>query len=570
MIFAHFGETHLFCTSIITKLIKHLGANLYTYPGGTIAPLLHEAKRDKIKTVVAKNEQGAGYMALAEANLYHRPAFTTVTSGPGITNLMTIIADAYYDSAPLIIISGQVGTTDLNRSDQLRQRGFQEVPIINMVQPITKKTFQPHSVEEMVDAIHDAIRIANSGRKGPVLIDLPMNVQLEKIDDERLNKLVNFDRITPKKIKYTSSIAEFKEIEEILIAAQKPLILLGAGAQESWKEIRHFVKKSQIPAITNLRGLGVLGKGHSEGWIGHTGTPWANTMLFEADVVLVLGSRLDVRQTGSQTDSFNNKKVIHVDIDETELDFCRINNTIKVHASIEVFISAVKPIVEVNKQWLSRLTEIKNSHPLDDQGHDVIGCDPQAILGYINKQITTRQSLITTGVGSHQHWVARYLDFDNDYVRLFTSAGHGTMGYGLPTAIGLQYLQKDTLVICVDGDGSFQMNIQELAMIDELNLNVKILLLDNNRLGLVSQFQNITFDDDPTTGNVKNPNFQAIAKAYNIEAFYLDSFNPQTIDNWLKHPTASLLQIKIKYDTPISPMLLGGQNLNAMWSYNEK
>jgi len=565
-------EKNVFSTSIITKLIKYLNCHLYTYPGGTIAPLLHEAKHDKIEIIVSKSEQGAGYMALSEANLNYKPAFIAVTSGPGITNLITVIADAYYDSTPLIIISGQVGTPDLNRNSSLRQRGFQEIPIVDMVQPITKKTFQPHTVEEMVDAIHEAICIATSGRKGPVLIDLPMNVQLTKITEEQLSEYVDISRLKPKNILPPPSQPELEKISRIINEAQKPLILLGSGAQEHWQEIRGFVGQSKLPAITSLRGLGILDKNVFEGWIGHTGTPWANSMLFEADVILVLGSRLDVRQTGSQTETLSNKIIIHVDIDTEELNFCRIDNTIKVHSTSEAFIAKLLPLININNHsaWQKRIIELQTTLKFDDQGHEIIGCDPKAILEHINLELKNRKSLVTTGVGSHQHWVARYIDFDNKKCRLFTSAGHGTMGYGLPTAIGLQHLKKDHLVICIDGDGSFQMNIQELALIKELNLNLKILVLDNNRLGLVSQFQNITFDDDPTTGNIINPDFLKIAKAYGLTSFYMDKFDENLINKWLDHPGASFLQVKIKYDTPISPMMLGGQELNNMWSYNEK
>lgn len=561
----------MFSTSIISKLIKQLGANLYTYPGGTIAPLLHEAKKDKIATIVSKNEQGAGYMALAEANLKHSPAFVTVTSGPGITNLITVIADAYYDSAPLIILSGQVGTPDLNRSAQLRQRGFQEVPIVEMVKTITKKTFQPQNVTELAEAIHQAIKISNSGRKGPVLIDLPMNVQLTKINDSELaqflasNNSVMDNMTLPVEDKLVEKAATF------IHQAKKPLILLGAGAQPHWEKVREFVQKSKLPTITSLRGLGVLDKSCFDGWIGHTGTPWANTMLFESDLVLVLGSRLDVRQTGSQTDTLANKKVIHVDIDDSELTHCRVANTLQVHCQLETFIEQLLPLLKPADiaPWKQQVKQLKQQLSLDDIGHDAVGCNPEQILTYINQQLAPHNYLVTTGVGSHQHWAARYIDFDNKKSRLFTSAGHGTMGYGLPTAIGLQYLEQDKLVLCIDGDGSFQMNIQELALIEEFDLKLKILLLDNQRLSLVSQFQNITFADDPTTGNVKNPDFKAIAEAYGLDCFYIDSLNTEVIDNWLNNPKASLLHVQIKHDTPISPMLLGGQELNDMWRHNE-
>jgi acetolactate synthase-1/2/3 large subunit len=193
---------------------------------------------------------------------------------------------------------------------------------------------------------------------------------------------------------------------------------------------------------------------------------------------------------------------------------------------------------------------------------------PQYILQYINSKIKHTKTNITTGVGSHQHWVARYIDFDNERCKLFTSAGHGTMGYGLPTAIGLSNLSKDTLTICIDGDGSFQLNIQELALIQEFNLKLKILIFDNSRLGIVSQFQNITFKDDPTTGHIKNPDFISIAQAYGIKGFYMDTFDENTLNTWLSIDEACLLHVKINHDTPLSPMLLGGQNMNEMWYFN--
>ena len=192
----------MFSTSIIAKIIKECSGNLFLYPGGTIAPLLNECEQINVNLVVSKNEQGAGYMALAEAQLKNKPAFVAVTSGPGATNIITPIADAYYDSIPLIVITGQVGTTDLERSKDIRQRGFQEVPIVDMVKTITKKVFQPKSVEELSYAIHEAYIIANSNRKGPVLIDLPMNTQLQKIDEEILNKLLNIEKLKTQLIYY--------------------------------------------------------------------------------------------------------------------------------------------------------------------------------------------------------------------------------------------------------------------------------------------------------------------------------------------------------------------------------
>lgn len=562
----------MYATSIITRIIKHISGNLYVYPGGTIAPLLHEAKNDSINIIVSKNEQGAGYMALSEAALFHRPAFVAVTSGPGITNLITTISDAYFDSIPLIIISGQVGTADLDRCDSIRQRGFQEVSIVDMVKPITKTIFQPRSVEEISFAIHEATKISMDGRKGPILIDLPMNIQLIDIDEDVLKNSVNIDKMFSDKIEDDIQNDLLNEVIFSLNNAKKPLVLLGAGAQEEYKIIRDFLEKSNIPTISSLRGLGVISGDLFHGWIGHTGTPWANSILFEADTILVLGSRLDVRQTGSETKFLDNKKIIHIDVDVEELVNCRIKNTIKINSTIKNFIEKINNKIEIKNinSWIEEIKEFKKVLKLNDDGKNNEGLNPSKVLMAINEVIKDKNSFITTGVGSHQHWAARYLDFDNNKCRLFTSAGHGTMGYGLPTAIGLQYLNKDDLVICIDGDGSFQMNIQELALIKELNLKVKILLLNNDRLSLVSQFQNITFNDDPTTGNVINPDFTAIVKAYGIESLNMDVFNPDLIKKWINTDNASFLHVKIKYDAPISPMLLGGQKLNEMWYYEKK
>jgi acetolactate synthase-1/2/3 large subunit len=559
----------MYSTSIIATIIKEFSGNLFLYPGGTIAPLLYECKRINVNLIVSKNEQGAGYMALAEAQLLNKPSFVAVTSGPGATNIITPIADAYYDSIPLIVITGQVGIADLERSKDIRQRGFQEVPIINMVKDITKEVFQPRSIEEFSSAIHKAYIIANSNRKGPVLIDLPMNIQLQKIDDNIFHNLINLDIL---KIKEKMQIIDDELIYEcarVINLAQKPIILLGGGTQEKWEKIRGFLKTINIPIISTLRGLGVVNDSNYHGWIGHTGFPWSNEILFEADVILVLGSRLDVRQTGSETYILDEKKVIHIDIDINELDNCRIKNTIKINSTVESFLELItsKMILKDNKDWEIQIREIKNSYKLQDDNGRCKGVNPSEILKYIDEITNNQNTLITTGVGSHQHWVARYIKFDNQSRKFFCSAGHGTMGYSLPVALGLKYISPDSLVICIDGDGSFQINIQELALIDELNLNLKILVMDNNKLGIVSQFQNITFGDDPTTGDFKNPNFVEIAKAYRIDAYFIDTFDEEIVKKWINSKRASLLHVKIKYDAPLSPMLLGGQKLNKMWKY---
>ena len=347
----------MFNAQIISSIIKITTNKLYVYPGGTIAPLLHECKLDKVELFVSKSEQGAGYMAIAEALSTHKPAFVTVTSGPGATNIITCIADAYYDSIPLVILTGQVGTADLARSKKLRQRGFQEVPIADMVKDITKKVFQPINVQELSDAIHAAYQISNSNRKGPVLIDMPMDIQLGLLEENELEKYLNFDSLSTKNTSYDIDENLIEESISLLNKAEKPLVLVGAGAQVDYKKIREFVENSSLPVISSLRGIGIISDENYKGWIGHTGMPWANKSLYEADTILVLGSRLDVRQTGTQTNVLDDKTLIHVDVDELELEECRIKNTIKINMPIESYLEHINKKVNTLdiSSWLPNM-----------------------------------------------------------------------------------------------------------------------------------------------------------------------------------------------------------------------
>lgn len=559
---------------LVAKQIAAMTKQLYLYPGGTIAPLLKACIEESVKLVVAKTEQGAGFMAMAEAKLYHRPAFVAVTSGPGASNLVTCIADAYYDSVPLVVLTGQVGTKDLARSPGLRQRGFQEIPIAQVVAPIVKKAFQPVNEQELRAHLQEAIALCQAGRKGPVLIDLPMDVQQIKVEfdyfDEQLfashahSLTINEDQAQKNRL-----------IVDQFLSAKKPLVLLGAGAQADWAIVREWVTSLGLPVVSSVRGLGIVTDNLYQGWVGHTGSPLANKVLFEADALLVLGSRLDVRQTGTQVHSFNNKWVAQVDLDHAELSECRILTNHSIQSSVRQFIQSL----ELNElvlpiscpHWWSDIDTWKASYVYDDEGVGE-GILPKDLLLTLDEELTHLNfpdTLITTGVGSHQQWVPRYVQFDNRTRRLFASAGHGTMGYGLPTALGLSFVERESCVICIDGDGSFQMNLQELALVRELGLKVKILIMDNQRLAIVSQFQNLVFGDDPTTGRFEGPELCFIAKAYGIE--YEKMYNQvdrAQIRAWLISPCASILHVDIQHDAPVSPMLLAGQTLDQMWYKN--
>lgn len=415
------------------------------------------------------------------------------------------------------------------------------------------------------------MELSQEDRPGPVLIDLPMDVQMADLPESLFNNFMN-DLIENKPKRSLPSIEKpvLNEIKSTLKKASRPLILGGAGAASSYMEIRAFVQKHKIPVITSLRGLGVFPTRNmlSAGWIGHTGMPWANWALLQSDWVLVLGSRLDVRQTGTMPNQLCGKKLFYVNNDYNELKNSRVPDVTPIHSSVSALLSSLQDDTSFAppdySEWITSINKKKREMPLQDHGNKN-GVAPDELLTFIDSITENQNTAVITGVGSHQQWAARYFTYSIPNKLFFTSAGHGTMGYALPVAIGVKRLHRDRLVICVDGDGSFQMNIQELALIRELNIPLKILIMDNGRLGIVSQFQNITFGDDPVTGNFYSPDFISIAKAYGLKSFDLPKMNELIIIDWLNEPGPALLRANIQHDAPVSPMLLAGQSLDNMW-----
>jgi len=514
-------------------------------------------------------------MAIADALLTGKPAFVAVTSGPGVTNVITCVADAFYDSIPLIVLTGQVGTADLQRPDTLRQRGFQEVPTSGLMARITKKTFQPHNLEELKDALLQAMAIAIDGRPGPVLLDLPMDVQLTEIPegmlDEFSNSLQNFS--PTQTTCFSDETSLLGQTADLLAHAERPLILVGGGSVAGFNAVRKLIQALNIPVVSSLRGIGVVPTRHPlyRGWIGHTGFPLANRIIHEADLILVLGSRLDVRQTGTEVEHFRSKEIVHVDIDREELSHSRIQTRLRIHSTVQQFadhfLNLAPRISPKIASWTTHLVNTQSDRDaLSDFGYEQ-GVRPDELLKYINTISEESKTAVVTGVGAHQQWASRYFSFDIPEKILLTSAGHGTMGFGLPVSLGIQMLDTERKVICIDGDGSFQMNLQELALASERNIPVKILIMNNARLGIVSQFQNITFGTDPVTGNFSGPNFTLISEAFGVKSWSMNTLNKETVKAWFHHEGPALLNVKIQHDAPVSPMLLAGQPLDKMWRH---
>jgi acetolactate synthase-1/2/3 large subunit len=558
-------------SELIDALKKNKIKDIFVYPGGTIAPILDLLEKKKIKTFCSRHEQGAGYAALAASKIKKKTQVCMVSSGPGVTNVVTPVADAYFDSIPMLIITGQVGQKDMKKSTGLRQRGFQEVDTISLFKSIVKASFQPKRPEEVYKIIDKAFQISIMGRPGPVLIDMPMNIQRGFLKNKRIfnsRKNIKITRIFYKKNK-------IKKIYDLFKKSKKPLILCGQGVilSNMEQEIRKISLKCQIPVTMSLMALGVISSDNkfSLGFHGHTGNQAAGIAIQECDLLIVIGSRLDIRQIGTQNKKFaKNAKIIRIDIDINEIKnsrvFCDLNLIGPIQFWLPIFFKTISKIQNDYKEWINRVCEIKKTNQLFYEKSNKLKA--QQIIEEFNILTKYKKKVIcVTGVGQHQQWTARHFIFNNPRRIWFTSGGHGTMGYDLPVSIGAQYSSKKSLVLCFVGDGSFQMNIQELASLSTYNLPVKIIVLDNERLGIVSQFQKLNFKKDPTCGKKWNPDFCKLANSYRVFSKKVTSSRnlKKKIKEILNHKGPALLHCIIDPNEELSPMLLAGQELDKMW-----
>lgn len=547
---------------------------VFTFPGGTIAPLFDALARKGIEITCARHEQGAGYMALAIARLTQSPQVVMVTSGPGATNLVTVVADAYFDSTPLVVITGQVGTGDLNSGRKVRQCGFQQVDTVAIMKPIAKAVFQPKNPDELPSILEQAFFISLEGRPGPVVIDLPMDVQNSFLDPPRFPEWKSESPLPAIEPKVLSVIAAK------IAGAERPMILAGQGVLLSGAvlELRRLAEECGIPVVTSLLGLGVVATNLSLslGFIGHTGNQAASLAVHNADLLLVVGARLDVRQTGTCVDKFVPKgEVVRIDLDKAELEYSRVRS-MNILADAKTALNGI--LNEIKKRpkkdlsyWHDQIAGWQKAFPLSYASHPG-ELKPQQVIETVNRLTTGRKLVVTSGVGSHQQWTARHFDFDYPARVFLTSGGHGAMGYDLPSAIGAQVARPDQPVICFVGDGSFQINIQELQTAVELKTRIKIFVLDNKRLALVSQFQMLNWASDPTTGNKLNPDFAAIARAYGIQAFTVDKHEKlETVAaQALAADGPALVHCLVSPGEDVMPMLLAGQTMDKMWPYDRQ
>lgn len=561
---------------IVEAFVRHGLKYVFVFPGGTIAPIFDAIqKKTNVQIICPRNEQGAGYAALAYAKLTRKAAVFMVTSGPGVTNAVTPIADAYYDNVPLVILTGQVGTADMRGTIPVKQRGFQEVDTVDLMKPITKAAFLVKDTRELPDVMDHAFFLAETGRKGPVVIDLPMNIQYDA--------LVAKDFLPIKKRKYREPLVPKTSIKTLagwIQMAERPVILAGGGviAASAQKELRKLVDDNKIPVTMSLPGIGAYPSSRplSLGLCGYAGSQYANIAIYNSDLLICVGTTLHVRQTGSLPDrTAPGAKIARIDLDPNELKHSRVPLDLEIHADAKKVLSALNALFRhrvsrqrKTQQWRRTIDAWRKEFPLVPEKRRGNAIKPQRALEVANRAIGGGEVIVSTGVGQHQIWVPRHFDFDFPKRQLLTSSGHGTMGFDLPVAIGAKIARPNATVLCVVGDGSLQMNIQELATITESKLDIKILVLDNHSLNIVAQFQRQNWKSHPTTGDKYNPDFARIAKAYGIHSVKIISVRgmEKKLRAALKHSGPVLIHCEIDEREDLLPMLLGGHTLNDMSS----
>jgi acetolactate synthase I/II/III large subunit len=519
---------------IIVALLERQGIRIVSgIPGGANLPLYDALSQSRIiRHVLARHEQGAGFIAQGMARATGKTAVCLATSGPGATNILTAIADAKLDSIPIVCITGQVSQTLIGTD------AFQEVDTYGMSIPITKHNFLVRDAAELLEVIPDAFRIAASGRPGPVLIDVPKDVQ---------NQTIEFaDWPAPGKPEAAPIPTGIERAAEMINRSRRPILYLGGGIihSEASAQAVQLAERAGLPATMTLLALGAMPASHSLslGMLGMHAARYTNMALEECDLLIAVGARFDDRATGKVAQFCPNAEIIHIDIDESELDKLKAAH-VGIVSDARTALEALLPLVEFNprREWLAHIAELKRQYPLAPaKPHEVIR-EVARIVG--------DDAIVTTDVGQHQMWTAQVYPFSQPR-QLLTSGGLGTMGFGLPAAIGAALEQPDRTVVCFTGDGSLMMNIQELATLAEENLNVKIVLMNNNSLGLVHQQQDLFYGRRVFAADYAHTvNFRQIAEGFGIRTGGLEL---------LEEPGPGFIEVPVAANEKVYPMVPPG------------
>lgn len=550
----------------IMESLVHEGVEvIFGYPGGAIMPT-YDALYDyekKLRHILVRHEQGAGHAAEGYARVTGRPGVCLVTSGPGATNLVTAIVDAQMDSVPLVCITGQVAAAVIGTD------AFQEADVIGITTPITKWNYQVTRASEIPEVMAKAFYIASSGRPGPVLVDITKNAQVELMEFT-YKKITSMPSYHPEK---EPDMEQIEEAAELINNAKKPFMLIGHGIliSKAEKELITFAEKTGIPVGATLHGLSAFPASHPlyAGMLGMHGNYGPNLLTNEADVILAVGMRFDDRVTGRVSDYASNAKIIHVDIDPAE-----INKIIQVDIPIAADAkSALKALTkhvkkQTHPQWLAKFAACKKKEYDIVYKHETDPLTGEISMPEVIKMLSDKtkgEAIIVADVGQHQMMTARYYEYQKPDT-FVTSGGAGTMGFALPAAMGAKVGRPKEEVFAINGDGSFQMNIQELATIAQEQIPVKIIILNNNFLGMVRQWQEMFFEKRYSFTEMNNPDFVAVAKGFRLDAHKVEKRVDlsKALDRLIAAKGPQVLEIVVRKEENVFPMVPTGASVSEV------
>ncbi|ARQ04311.1 Acetolactate synthase large subunit [Macrococcoides caseolyticum] len=532
---------------------------VFGYPGGAVLPLYDAFYDAPFKHILTRHEQGAIHAAEGYARSSGKAGVVVLTSGPGATNAVTGITDAYCDSLPLVVITGQVHQQGIGLD------AFQEADLISLTAPITKHNYQIRSVEEIPRVINEAFHVASTGRKGPVVIDFPKDIGISKARGP-LQTEMNLPGYT---LAPNVDIETVHELANLLAQAQRPLLLAGAGINHSQSNglLTRFAEKHHLPVVTTLLGLGAvpydsplfLGMG------GMHGSYAANMALSESDCVINFGSRFDDRLIGDTAAFQQNKQIVHIDIDQSELNKV-IQADLTIHGDVRSVLTQLLDLpCSVDCSWTEICIERHQQYPFKYRQAETF-IRPQHVVELIGR--FTDEAVVATDVGQHQMWTAQYYPFKK--AQLITSGGLGTMGYGIPAAIGAQLGAPDQMVVAIVGDGGFQMTNQEMAILNEYQLPVKIIMLNNGTLGMVKQWQH-KFHGQRYSASVFSgqPDFQMLSNAYGVKPYLITQQQAleATLYEALAYQGPAFIEIRISPDEMVVPMVPSGKPNHEVEGY---
>ena len=571
---------------IAVRCLEKLGVDIvFAYPGGPAIAMHQALSKSSVRVILPRHEQGGAFAACGYARATGKVGVAMATSGPGATNLVSGIADAYMDSIPTVFMTSQVS------SDMIGKNVFQETDIIGMTRPVVKHSYLVLSPADLPRIFKEAFHLAVSGRPGPVVIDIPKNVQLTECE-------VDFDAemdIPAYIIPQAPTDDEVEEIKKMIKQSKRPCIYAGGGiiSAEASEELFKFAKSYNIPVTTTLMGIGVFPEDDelSLRWLGMHGTVYANYAANECDLLIALGARFDDRVTGTPENFARDAKIIHIDIDDSEINKNK-------HAHLGVIADVKQTLIKLNAapvkgeypEWFAQIAEWKNKFPLSYKRKDNT-LQPQYVIQRLSA-ISNGEATIVPGVGQHQMWAAQYYSYKRPR-QLLTSGGLGAMGFGLPAAMGAKAACPEALVINIDGDGSFQMNIQELGTLKVEKLDVKMVILNNQHLGMVAQWEDRLYGSNrgntvlgrcygscgvkghncekcdrgsQCTGDRPYPNFVKIAEGYEIPA--REVFSCEELDDAIREmlntPGPFLLDIHTGYEEHVLPFIPAGKDYKSV------